>query len=129
MGKKLTPRQIAGRKNGAMRGPLSPEGRAALRASATANRPWAFSTGPRSAKGKAASRRNALRHGERAIVLAPWAVSEARRLLARGIQAGDAEMVHDVLVGLACLPGIKAIILAVRVGLEHSKALRMAAES
>ena len=45
-------RVLAGRVNRRKRGPLSPEGRARLRAAALAARPWLHSTGPRSVAGK-----------------------------------------------------------------------------
>jgi len=64
---------------------LSPEGLAALRASARRVRPWAHSTGPRTEAGKARSSRNALKHGlRRAGVIA------AQRELARAIRVLDA---------------------------------------
>ncbi len=46
-------RVAAGRRNGARRGPLTPEGRERLRRAALAGRPWEASTGPRTAAGKA----------------------------------------------------------------------------
>jgi len=64
---------------------LSPEGLAALRASARRVRPWERSTGPRTEAGKARSSRNALKHGlRRARVIA------AQRELARAIRVLDA---------------------------------------
>jgi hypothetical protein len=47
------PRRIlAGRRNGALRGPLSEAGRQRLRAAALLGRPWRWARGPRSAAGK-----------------------------------------------------------------------------
>lgn len=67
----LTPRQIAGKANRAKRKGLSPEGRQALRESATQNRPWLSATGPRTLEGKERSRLNALQHGGRAYGMFP----------------------------------------------------------
>ena len=48
-----SPRRVAaGRRNRALRGPLSPEGRQRLREAARRGRPWRFATGPRTAAGK-----------------------------------------------------------------------------
>ena len=44
---------------------LSPEGRASLKQTAAANRPWAKSTGPRTAEGKDRAKMNAFQHGAR----------------------------------------------------------------
>lgn len=77
MPKRLTPRQLAGRINRRKRGPLTPEGRAALQAAAIAGRPWEHATGPRTRAGRARSRENALRHGDRARVLLSPCVLEA----------------------------------------------------
>jgi hypothetical protein len=48
----------AGRRNRQLRGPLSDEGRARLRAAALRHRPWESATGPTSAAGKAQAARN-----------------------------------------------------------------------
>jgi hypothetical protein len=53
------PKKVAaGKLNRAKRGPLTPEGREALRQAALANRPWDASTGPRTPEGKARAARN-----------------------------------------------------------------------
>lgn len=83
MGRKLTPRQLAGRMNRAKRKGLTPEGREALRQAAIANRPWEHSTGPRTLAGKAMSRWNAYQHGDRACELQPESVKRFRSMVAR----------------------------------------------
>jgi hypothetical protein len=45
-------RVMAGRRNRALRGPLTEAGRQRLRAAALQHRPWQWATGPRSATGK-----------------------------------------------------------------------------
>jgi hypothetical protein len=53
------PRRVAaGKRNRKLRRGLTPEGRAKLRQSALAHRPWRFATGPRTAEGKARSAAN-----------------------------------------------------------------------
>ena len=48
-----SPRRVAaGRRNRALRGPLTPGGRQRLREAALRGRPWRFATGPRTAAGK-----------------------------------------------------------------------------
>ena len=51
-------RVLAGRKNRARRGPLSPAGRERLRATAREHRPWDHATGPRTEAGKARASAN-----------------------------------------------------------------------
>ena len=46
-------RVSAGRRNRALRGPLTPQGRQRLREAAVASRPWLHSTGPKTVEGKA----------------------------------------------------------------------------
>lgn len=71
MPKRLTPRQVAARKNRKRWRGHTMEGLERLRAAAHEGRPWEKSTGPRSVAGKHASRQNARRHDGRSLVLLP----------------------------------------------------------
>ena len=51
-------RSAAGKANRARRGPLTAEGRQALRQAALRNKPWLASTGPRTAEGRKQAARN-----------------------------------------------------------------------
>jgi len=84
MPRKLTPRQIAARKNRRQRGPLTEAGRVALREAALRTRPWMYATGPRTVSGKLRSRGNAFRHGDRAEVCLPPALLAARAAFRQG---------------------------------------------
>jgi len=80
------PRRVAaGRRNRALRGPLSPDGRDRLREAALANRPWRFSTGPRSVAGKLRVAEN----GRGRQVGEPSAREVRRQLAALGGLAAD----------------------------------------
>lgn len=73
----------AGRRNRALRGPLTDAGRAALRQAALANRPWAKSTGPTTAAGKAKAAANGKTRqaGPTSVRAARAAAAEARGLI------------------------------------------------
>lgn len=93
-------RVLAGRKNRALRGPLTPAGRERLGASARAHRPWDHATGPRSAAGKARSAANgthaqkhavSTRQVERDLAAIRAVVDQARALrlrIAAGAKSG-----------------------------------------
>jgi hypothetical protein len=71
-------RVAAGRRNRALRGPLTPEGREKLRQAALRNQPWQHSTGPRTPAGRAQSRIN----GKKGSQKGPLSVREVRAALA-----------------------------------------------
>ena len=48
---------------------LTEAGMNALKSTARLNQPWSHSTGPRTEEGKGVSRMNALKHGERSLLL------------------------------------------------------------
>ena len=79
-------RVAAGKRNRAKRGPLTDEGREALRQAALANRPWDSSTGPRTPEGKARAARNC-----KALQTGVWSVRELRAEL-----AGVADLLEDM---------------------------------
>ncbi len=72
------PRVAAGRRNSALRGPLTDEGRERLREAALRNRPWERSTGPRTPEGKAKAALNG-----KARQIGPLSVRELRAELSR----------------------------------------------
>jgi hypothetical protein len=72
------PRRVAaGRRNRALRGPLSEAARQQLRAAALRDRPWEQATGPRTAAGRAQAARNGKRRQ-----IGPLSVREMRAELA-----------------------------------------------
>jgi len=80
------PRRVAaGRRNRALRGPLTPGGRQRLREAALRGRPWRFATGPRTAAGKARVARN----GRGRLEGEPSARAVRRQLAALGNLATD----------------------------------------
>lgn len=62
----------ANRRNLALAGPLTDDGRRRLRQAAMRNRPWEASTGAKTEAGKSRARTNALRHGRETATRRVW---------------------------------------------------------
>jgi hypothetical protein len=69
-------RVAAGKRNRALRGPLSDDGRRRLREGVKRRKPWLHSTGPRTSAGRGQSVKNG-----KCCQLGPWSVREIRAKL------------------------------------------------